>query len=135
MIKLFAAVLLLASACLSAGCQNSLQAGINISKGQSEKFSSEEIDSAIDCVIAEFNENFKGNTMTDIWYDEEKSNTLGRNYSAYGENNVIILLSNIKSGGSDVCGGFDPNQTYSDFNWILVRDSKDDAWKVKTSGY
>ncbi len=129
------ALLIICSCVLAAGCNNDIRADINISKGPSVKFSDAEIDSAIDCAIESFSEEFKGNSLTDIWYDEQRSDTWIRSYFSGDNKNAIALLSNIKTGGSDVCGGFEPNDTYTDWCWILVRESENDEWTVKTSGY
>ena len=120
----------------------STQTDIEISISSSTKFSDSEITSAIDCAKKKFKD-FKGCTLTRIWYDEEKSNILIPGYLSSGkgsinnvtEDNVIILLSefDVDSSGGD--GSMNPNYTYTDWNWIVIRDSKTDDWRVDDWGY
>ncbi|WP_042274580.1 DUF4829 domain-containing protein [[Clostridium] dakarense] len=110
--------------------------------GKSVKFSEKEIEDAIECVKDKF-KSFQGCDLTDLWYDEDRSNTLVDDYLKYGlgsENgstaeNVIVLMSNFNVGSSGGDGSFEPNSTYSDWQWVLVRDSKTSKWKVDDWGY
>lgn len=109
--------------------------------GESTKFTDEEIKKAIDCVKNNFD--FPASTLTKVWYDEEKSNSSTKDYLEYGrglENgvipeNVIVLLSNFDVDGSGNNPVLEPNSTYTDYNWILIRDSKTSDWKVDDWGY
>lgn len=49
--------------------------------------------------------------------------------------NVIVLLSNFDVDSSGGDGSFEPNSTQSKWNWILIRDSKTDHWRVDDWGY
>lgn len=49
--------------------------------------------------------------------------------------NVIVFLSNFDVGSSDGDGTLNLNSTYSDWKWILIRDSKTGNWKVDDIGY
>lgn len=114
---------------------------IDITIGQSDKFSDKEINDAIDCVVSNFS--FPACTLTKIWYDEEKSNTVTNAYIACGrgsENgavpeNVIVLLSEFYVDDSGDNPVLEADSTYSDYNWILKRDSKTSSWKIDDSGY
>lgn len=107
----------------------------------STKFSEKEIAKAIDTVKNNFD--FKGCTLTKVWYDEEKSNYFTMGYLGTGKGsvngvkaeNVIVLLSNfdVDSLGGD--GSFEPNSTYNEWQWVLIRDSKTSDWKIDTWGY
>ena len=109
-------------------------------KQETSKFTEEEIDNAINIVKENFD--FPDSTITEIWYDEEKAETMTEQYIDMGRGstngvkseNVIILLSEFKVG--DVGGsGLDPNKTYENFNWILIRDDKTSDWKIDDWGY
>lgn len=86
---------------------------------------------------------FKGCTLKKIWYDEEKSNYHANGYLRNGKGsingtkieNVIVLLSefDVDSEGGD--GSFEPNSTYGDWQFILIRDSKSSDWKIDSWGY
>lgn len=114
----------------------------SITIGKSVKFSKKEIDDAVECVKERF-KNYKGCTLTDLWYDENKSNTYVEDYLKYGDGtengstkeNAIVLMSNfnVDSLGGD--GSFEPNSTTDDYQWVLIRDSKTSKWEVIESGY
>ncbi|MDB8804404.1 DUF4829 domain-containing protein [Romboutsia sp. 1001216sp1] len=114
---------------------------IKIEVSESTKFSKEEIDNAIKCVKDNFS--FEGSTLTKIWYDEEKSNHWVDAYLEYGrglENgakgeNVIVLLSDFDVDGSGDNPVLEPNTTYTDYQWVLIRDNKAGNWKIDDAGY
>ena len=109
---------------------------------KSDKFSKEEINDAINCVKKKFKD-FNGCNLTQLQYAEEKSNNFIEGYLSNGKGsvngakaeNVIVLLSNFKVDSSGGDGSFNPNSTYSNWNWILIRDSKTGNWKVDDWGY
>jgi len=113
---------------------------VNIEK--SDKFSENEINNAVNCVKKKFKD-FRGCNLTKLWYDEKKSNNFIEGYLSNGKGsvngvkveNVIVLLSNFNVNSSGGIGGFNPNSTYSNWNWILIRDSKTGNWKVDDWGY
>lgn len=106
------------------------------------KFSDDKINEATNCVKTKFKD-FKGCTLTQLWYDEEKSNHVVEIYfknrsgelSTVKAENAIVLLSNFNVADPGSNSGLEPNSTYSDWNWILVRDSKTSNWKVVDWGY
>jgi len=113
-----------------------------VSTATSDKFSEEEINSAISCVKKKFKD-FKGCTLTKLWYDEAKSNDFIKGYLSNGHGsvngvkaeNVIVLLSNFNVDSSGGDGSLNPNSTYGGWNWILIRDSKTGNWRVDDWGY
>lgn len=113
-----------------------------LSIGKSTKFSEKEINLAMSTVKKKFKD-FKGCKLTKLWYDEEMSNKFAEGYLQNGSatksdvkvENVIVLLSNFDVDSSGGDGSFNPDSTYSNWNWILVRDSKTGAWMVKDWGY
>lgn len=121
--------------------KGSVSNDILIEVSKSTKFSKDEIESAIQNVKSNFS--FSEATLTNIWYDEEKSNYLIDSYLENGrgltngvkEENVIILLSNFDVDGSGDNPVLNPNTTYSDYQWILIRDSKNNVWKIDDFGY
>jgi Domain of unknown function (DUF4829) len=113
-----------------------------VTVGESTKFSKEEINEAIDCVKIKFKD-FKGCNLTALWYDEEKSNPFIVGYLENGKGsvngakaeNVIVLLSNFDVDSSGASQGFNPNSSYSSWNWVLIRNNKDDKWRADDWGY
>jgi hypothetical protein len=143
-VALIEVVIMLVSVCmLSMGCQTNLRENIHISQSQSERFTSKEIDSAINCVIIYFNFSFTGCKLTDLWYDESKSDSEAQDYLKFGggsekgidEKNIIVLLSNFDVDASGGDGSLEPDSTYTDWNWILIRKDKNSPWILDDWGY
>ncbi|MFL0269058.1 DUF4829 domain-containing protein [Candidatus Clostridium radicumherbarum] len=113
-----------------------------LSIGKSDKFSEQEINDAVNCVKKKF-KGFNGCNLTKLWYDEERSNILIGGYLSNGRGsvngvkseNVIVLMSNFDVDSSGVDKGFNPNSSYSNWNWILIRNNKTSNWKVDDWGY
>lgn len=126
------------TSCKEAGKTGSVSVTIE----KSNKFSEEEINHAVSRVIDKFKD-FKGCTLTDLWYDEEKSDDFVTGYLSHGKGsvngaqseNTIVLLSNFDVDASGGDGSLNPNSTYSNWNWILIRDNKTGAWQVDDWGY
>lgn len=114
---------------------------ISIEISESTKFSKDEIESAIENVKSNFS--FDGATLTKVWYEEEKSDYLVDAYMENGlgltngveEENVIVILSNFDVDDSGNNPVLTPNTTYSDYQWILIRDSEKAEWKIDDFGY
>lgn len=119
--------------CLSA-CGGNVK-NVNIVEVESNIYSSEDIKSAIDKIIHEFDKKWNGCTLKEIYYagDDYLSN-FEEHKERYDADEVIVLLStfDVDSSGGD--GSLDPNSTYEDWNWILVRDSGG-KWKYVDHGY
>lgn len=124
------------------GCnQNNESIDIKVDIGESTKFSEEEINKAVDCLKRSFD--FEACTLTKIYYNEEISNTAVENYLQFGngsENkvkteNVIVLLSDFDVDNSDNNPVLNTGETYTNYNWILIRDDKNSNWKVDDWGF
>ena len=121
--------------------QNSINDDVITGVGASIKFKEKEITNAINTVKSDFD--FKGCTLKKVWYDEEKSNYFTKTYLGNGKGsingakieNVIVLLSDfdVDSLGGD--GSFEPNSTYGEWQWVLIRDDKESDWKIDDWGY
>ena len=101
----------------------------------SEVYSQEEIDEAIEAAERYFQEHFKGCTLTEIWYvGDEKTAGFQEFADRNGAEQVIVLLSNFEVDASGGDGSLNPNSTYTDWNWILVRDGSG-PWRHVDHGY
>ena len=127
---------------LLVGCnQNNKPTDIKLDIGESTKFSKEEIDNAVDCLKRNFD--FEACTLTKIYYNEEISNTAVENYLQFGNGsvnkvkaeNVIVLLSDFDVDNSGDNPVLNPGETYTNYNWILIRDDKNSDWKVDDCGF
>ena len=124
------------------GCnQNNKPTNIKVDIGESTKFSKEEIDNAVDCLKRSFD--FEACTLTKIYYNEEISNTAVEDYLQFGNGsvnkvkaeNVIVLLSDFDVNNSGNNPVLNPGETYTNYNWILIRDDKNSDWKVDDCGF
>lgn len=107
---------------------------LNRDTGKSALYSESEILSAMDAVVRDFKLNFQGCELTDLWYDEEFSSAQSADWAEqYGADEAIVLLSNFTVDGSGGDGSLNPNSTYEDWNWILVRSGG--SWTLKDWGY
>ena len=124
------------------GCnQNNKSTNIKLDIGESTKFSKEEIDNAVDCLKRSFD--FEACTLTKIYYNEEISNTAVEDYLQFGNGsvnkvkaeNVIVLLSDFDVDNSGDNPVLNPGETFTNYNWILIRDDKNSDWKVDDCGF
>ena len=101
----------------------------------SEVYSEQDINDAMNIVSKSFQRDFKGCTLTDLWYEEDISVSASDEWARqYDADEAIVLLSNFDVDSSGGDGSLNPNSTYTDWQWILVRN-KGDGWKLKTWGY
>ena len=106
--------------------------------GESEKFTQDEIEEAVRVVRQSA---FRSTFVTKIIYDEARSDKVIRSYLKTGkgsmngvaEENVIVLFTDFVTGGDT--GALNPHDVYTDYNWILIRDGGDGAWKLDDCGY
>ncbi|WMT80677.1 DUF4829 domain-containing protein [Terrisporobacter mayombei] len=109
---------------------------VNQSISHSEVYSNQDIDTAMNIVKREFRDEFKGCVLTDLWYNEDISISSSDEWAKqYNSDEAIILLSNFDVDSSGGDGSLDPNSTYTDWQWILVRDRENSKWTLKTWGY
>ena len=101
----------------------------------SEMYSEKDIQSAIDTITKEFNRNWKGCTLTEIYY---AGDDVSKAYQDWADRNnadeVIVLLSSFDVDASGGDGSLNPNSTYDNWNWILVR-SHNGRWQHVDHGY
>ena len=103
---------------------------------QSEIYSKQDIAYTMDVVEDKFISDFKGCILTDLWYDEDISSSSSDEWAdQYDADEAIVLLSNFNVDSSGGDGSLNPNSTYTDWQWILVRDKGSSTWKLETWGY
>ena len=120
------------------GCKGKTDGDITIDKGESSKFSDEEIDSAIKVVKDNFS--FPGSKLKSLCYDEDKSEDAIKDFMEYGKgkgtdidpNNIIVLFSEFDVTGKNPVLS---KGEYKDYSWVLVRKDKDKEWKIEDQGY
>lgn len=78
---------------------------------------------------------FTGCTLTQLCYPGDASADLFTEWAEECEaDEAIVLYSSFDTDASGGDGSLEPNTTYDDFQWILVRDNGG-TWEVKTYGY
>lgn len=103
------------------GCGGNVS-NVEIIDYSSEIYTDAEIESAIDVTLDYFKKEFEGCTLTEITYlgDEELSG-----YQEFADRNdaedVIVLVSTFDVDDSGGDGSLNPNSTYRNWKWILVR--------------
>lgn len=116
-------------------CGQGKVAEVRYGEMSSEKYSSEEIADAITVTLVYFKKNFVGCSLKELAYigDEENSDYLDfatRN----GADEVLVFTStfDVDERGGD--GSLNPNSTYKNWKWILVRTNGGE-WEHVDHGY
>lgn len=110
---------------------------VKILIGDSQIFSKEEINDAVNVVLENFN--FPA-SLNEILYDEERSLSDIKWYvDNYNTDEIIVLFSNFTTYSSTnivffMSGLLVQNDKYTDYSWILVC-SNDESRKLITQGY
>ncbi len=102
---------------------------------QSNIYSKEDIDNAIDIITKEFEKDWTGCTLKEIYYSGDDNSLAHQDWADRNSaDEVIVLLStfDVDSSGGD--GSLNPNSTYEDWMWILVRN-KGEKWIHVDHGY
>ena len=132
--KLIALVLALICVMGLVACGGNVK-NVKITDYSSEIYSDAEIENAINVAINYFEKNFEGCTLTEITYlgDDELDN-----WQEFAERNnaddVMVLVSSFNVGASGGDGSLNPNDTYTNWKWVLVR-TNDGKWEHVDHGY
>ena len=89
-------------------------------------------------VEQKFANEFEGCTLTELRYDEEVENRFADEIARYAteENQeLIVLLSTFNTDEKGGDGSFNPNDTYTNFQWHLVRTADKKSWEIISWGY
>lgn len=104
-------------------------------EADSELYSQEEIASAIETISKEFSKEWKGCTLTEIYYaGDDTSKEYWDWADRHDADEVIVLLSSFDVDSSGGDGSLNPNSTYDGWMWILVR-TDGGSWKHVDHGY
>lgn len=108
---------------------------VNVIDVESEIYTSDNINSAIETIKKEFDKDWKGCTLKEIYYAGDETS---KDYQDWADRNdadeVIVLLSSFDVDSSGGDGSLNPNSTYDGWNWILVRNTGG-QWKHVDHGY
>lgn len=108
---------------------------VQISLSSSDIYTEKEIQAAMNQVLKFFQQEYKGCTLTDLWYEERLSAPAAKSWAEqYAAEEAMVLLSNFTVDSSGGDGSLNPDSVYSDWQWILTR-SQGSEWELKTWGY
>lgn len=133
--KMIAMVLCLAIIFSLVGCGNK---SVERVIGYSALYSEELINKAFDVIEKEFAKNFSRCTLTELKYDEEVENRFAdliEKYSIEAEEELIVVLSTFETDSKGGDGSLNPNDTYTNWQWHLVRTEDEQNWKMIDWGY
>lgn len=108
---------------------------INVIDVESKIYTEDDIHSAIQIILEEFNKSWNGCTLKEIYYAGDET---CQDYQDWADRNgadeAIVLLSSFDVDSSGGNGSLNPNSTYEGWNWILVR-SIGGQWRHVDHGY
>ena len=103
--------------------------------GQSQQFSIEDIENAMEIAEKYFKKEFEGCTLWTVTYEEAFSDRLAPGWAEnYGTEEAIVLYSSFWVDGSKADACFNPDSLYSKWQWVLTRNPGEE-WKLQTWGY
>lgn len=124
-------ILLIVCLCACGGKEST----VKVIDVESETYSEKDIASAIDVIEKEFRKNWKGCTLKEIRYAGDELCAKEKEFAErYGADEVIVLLSSFDVDSSGGDGSLNPDSTYTDWNWILVR-TNGGKWRHVEHGY
>lgn len=124
-------ILLLVNLCACGGHVSN----IRTHQVDSEMYSEQDIQSAIDTIEKEFKSDWKGCTLTEIYYAGDDFSKAHQDWADQNDaDEVIVLLSSFDVDASGGNGSLNPDSTYDNWQWILVR-SNGGQWQHVDHGY
>lgn len=101
----------------------------------SELYTDEEIEDAVSVVKNYFRAEFSGCTLTHVRYPGDEAAAEFEEWAAqYEADEAIVLYSSFDVDASGGDGSLNPNSTYTNWKWVLIRNDGG-RWEHKTHGY
>lgn len=97
----------------------------------SEIYTQEDISEGIKIVKRDFRKDFNGCTLTEIYYAGDE---ISEDYSYDDADQVMVLKSSFETDSKGGDGSLNPDSTYDDWMWILVRNDGG-KWQHIDHGY
>ena len=108
---------------------------VKIMDKESKMYTSNDINSAIETIKKDFQNDWKGCTLKEIYY---AGDDVSKEHQDWADRNdadeVLVLLSSFDVDFSGGDGSLNPNSTYDNWMWILVRN-KYGQWEHVDHGY
>ena len=110
-------------------------ASVKITEYTSEIYTDVEIENAIDVAVNYFKKEFEGCTLKEITYlGDDKLDGWKEFAERNNADDVIVFVSTFDVDASGGDGSLNPNSTYTNWKWILVRIDNG-KWKHVDHGY
>lgn len=106
--------------------------------GYSALYDEETINAAFDKVEQKFSEGFSGCTLLELRYDADVENKYADDTMRYWQEHgqeLLIVESSFRTDESVTGSSFEPNHTYTGWQWRLVRTQDKAGWEVVDWGY
>ena len=133
--KIFAITLVCIMAIGLCSCSGGDVSNVSVKEYESDLYTSKEIASAINVAIKYFKYNFSGCTLTEITYAGDEITEDEKEFAdIHNADEVIVLVSSFDVDSSGGDGSFNPNSTYTGWEWILVRNNGG-KWRHVDHGY
>ncbi len=97
-------------------------------------FSKSEVRQAMSLVSRYFSWHFDGCTLQELRYDAEESAPKEAGWSTELGSEVIVLHSTFETDARGLDGSLNPNSTYKNYQWILVKNALG-LWDLESWGY
>ena len=111
---------------------------VNRVVGNSAFYSESLINEAFDVIEKKFAKDFKGCTLTELRYDEDVENRFAEEIEKYHKENnqeLIVVLSTFDTDEKGGDGGVNPDDTYTNWKWYLVKTADKKSWEIINWGY
>lgn len=112
--------------------------GVDRIVGSSARYDESLINEACHVVEQKFAEEFEGCTLTELRYDTDIENRFSEEIERYQKEKnqeLIVLLSTFCTDENGGDSGFNPNDTYTNWQWHLVRTADKKSWEIVAWGY
>ena len=111
---------------------------VNRVVGYSALYGENSINEAFDVIEKKFAKDFEGCTLTELRYDGDVENRFAEEIEKYRKENnqeLIVVLSTFDTDEKGGDGGFNPNDTYTNWQWHLVKTADKKSWEIINWGY
>lgn len=111
---------------------------VNRVVGYSALYDENSINEAFDIIEKKFAKDFEGCTLTELRYDEDVENKFAEEIEKYHKENnqeLIVVLSTFDTDEKGGDGGVNPNATYTNWQWHLVKTKDKKNWEIISWGY
>lgn len=130
-------ILVLATVLVLTGNRGNVS-NVNRVVGYSALYGENSINEAFDVIEKKFAKDFEGCTLTELRYDKDVENRFAEEIEKYHKENnqeliVVLLTFDTDEKGGD--GEVNPNATYTNWQWHLVKTKDKKNWEIISWGY